>query len=230
MSALLASPLFCLSLTVAVYAAAEQLQRRFRTALLHPVLVSIAVLVPLLRGLHLDYPTYAEGSRFITFLLGPAVVALGVTLHQQSAEIAKHARSLLVALGAGAVVGVGSAVALGRALGGTREVVASLAPKSVTTPIAMGIAERLGGIPSLTAVLVILVGVYGAVVGPALLRALRIRSRTAWGLGMGAAAHAVGTARAVEEGEIEGAAGALAIGVMGLFTALVAPILMALLG
>ena len=230
MSAFIASPLFCLTLTIGVFLAAEKLQERFRTALLHPVLVSIVVIAPLLRVLRLDYAHYAQGARFLTFLLGPAVVALGVNLHLQSAEIRRHARSLLISLGAGAAVGITSAVLIARALGGTRAVVASLAPKSVTTPIAMGIAERLGGIPSLTAVLVILVGVYGAVIGPGLLRLLRIKSRMAWGLGMGASAHAVGTARAVEEGDVEGAAGALAIGVMGLVTALLAPLLLALLG
>jgi predicted murein hydrolase (TIGR00659 family) len=229
-SAFLSSPLFCVTFTIGVYLAAERLQARFRTALLHPVLVSIVVIAPLLRVLRLDYAHYAEGSRFLTFLLGPAVVALGLNLHLQSGEIRRHAKSLVISLGIGATVGIVSAVLITRALGGTHSVVASLAPKSVTTPIAMGIAERLGGIPSLTAVLVILVGVYGAVIGPGLLKLLRIRSRMAWGLGMGASAHAVGTARAVEEGDIEGAAGALAIGVMGLFTALLAPLLLVLLG
>jgi putative effector of murein hydrolase len=115
-------------------------------------------------------------------------------------------------------------------LGASRAVIATLAPKSVTTPIAMAIAEKLGGIPALTASVVILVGVFGAMVGPLLLCVLGVRSRTAWGLALGAAAHGVGTARAMEEGEIEGATSALAICLNGLATALFAPPLLRLLG
>lgn len=230
MSALLDSPLFALALTAGAYVLFERLHARWRSPLLHPVLGAIAAVAVALRLLHLPYPRYAEQTRPLTFLLGPAVVAFGVTLYEQRAAIVRQARSVLVALALGSVTGIASAVGIARLLGATPEVVASLAPKSVTTPIAMGIAERLGGLPPLTAVLVILVGVFGAVVGPALLRLLRIRSATAWGLGMGAAAHAVGTARATEEGELQAASAALAIAVHGVLTAALAPLLMRWLG
>jgi predicted murein hydrolase (TIGR00659 family) len=229
-STLADTPLFALVLTAGAYLLFAQLQARFHSPLLNPVLGAIVTVAVALRLLHLPYPRYAEHTQPLTFLLGPAVVALGVTMDQQRAAIARNARSILLALGLGSVTGIVSAAGIARLLGASHEVVASLAPKSVTTPIAMAIAERLGGLPPLTAVVVILVGVLGAVVGPTFLRTLGVRSPTAWGLSMGAAAHAVGTARAVEEGEVQAATAALAIAVHGVITAVLAPVLMRWLG
>jgi putative effector of murein hydrolase len=143
-------------------------------------------------------------------------------------EIRRRGWSLAVSIPAGAAVGILSAAGLARILGATPEVIASLAPKSTTTPISMGIAEKIGGIPPLTAALVIAAGILGAAIGPAFLRLIRVRSKTAFGLAIGAAAHGVGTARALEEGELEGAASGLAIGLTGIATAVLTPILIGL--
>lgn len=215
--------------TVVVYALAQRLQRRTGAILLHPVLVSIVVLVAALRALGVDYEAYARGGRLLGFWLGPAVVALGVPLARQTEEIGRRGKAVLASIAIGAAVGTVSATAVAALLGGSGEVVRSLAPRAVTTPIAMGIAARVGGVPALSAAVVILSGILGAVIGPPLLRRLGIRSRTAVGLALGAAAHGVGTARAAEEGETEAATAGLAIGLMGVATAVLAPLGLALL-
>ncbi len=223
------SPALPAAATLAAYVAAERLYVRTRWAVLHPVLVAVVALIGFLRVTGLPYGAYAEGTRPISVWLGPAVVALGVNLHDQRAGIARLGRRLYLALFVGSAVGIVTAAGIARALGGSPRVVASLAPKSVTTPIAMAITERAGGIPPLTAVVVITVGVLGAAVGPAWLRLVGVRAPTAWGLAMGAGAHGVGTARALEQGPAEGAASALAIGLNGLATAVLTPPALALL-
>lgn len=215
--------------TVLVYVAAQRLYARFNHPLLNPLLIAIATLIVLLGVSGIGYERYDRGGRLISYWLGPAVVALGVPLHAQLHEIARRGRAMLVSILAGSVVGIVSSTVTAILLGAPRQVVLSAAPRSVTTPIAMGVAQKLGGIPPLTAVLVISSGVLGAVAGPALMRLARVRSRTAWGLAMGSAAHGIGTARAVEEGDVEGATSGLAIGLMGLATAILAPPIVAVL-
>ncbi len=226
MTGLIRSPLFAVALTFLVYHLAQRLYGRFHLALFNPVMVSIAVLIVILRTTGLDYQTYNQGGKLISFFLGPAVVALGAPLYRQIEEIRKQGRAMLISLAVGSVVGVLSAALTARLLGAPVEVVASLAPKSVTTPIAMGIAAKIGGLEPLTAALVIATGILGAVAGPAFLRLIGVRSPTAFGLAMGAASHGIGTARAVEEGELQGAAAGLAICLNGLATALITPFLM----
>jgi predicted murein hydrolase (TIGR00659 family) len=210
--------------TIAVYAAARRLQRRLRSVWLHPVLVSIVVLIAALTLLDIPQPVYEQGGRMLTFFLGPAVVALGLPLSRQMETIGRRGKAVLLSLLAGAAVGTLSAVLAAVALGGWPQIVRSLAPRAVTTPIAIGISERLNGLPALSAAVSILSGILGAVIGPPLLRAIGVRSRTAFGLALGAAAHGVGTARAAEEGEVEAASSGLAIGLMGVFTAVLAPL------
>lgn len=223
------SAVLAVAATVAVFALARRLHRRLGWFFLHPVLVAIAVLIAGLRALGIDYAAYDRGGRMLSFFLGPAVVALGVPLYRQLGEIRRRAGATLAALAVGAAVGILSACGVAALLGASPEVVRSLAPRSVTTPIAIEIARRAGGIPSLSAVVVILSGVLGAAVGPAVLRAVGVRSRMATGLALGAAAHGIGTARAVEEGEVEAAGAGIAIGLMGVATAVLTPAVLALL-
>lgn len=215
--------------TVAVFALARRLHRRVGSPLLHPVLVGIVAMIGALELLGVDYGTYDRGGRLLSFWLGPAVVALGVPLFRQMEGIRRSARAVLASLLAGGAVGIVTACGVAALLGASPEVVRSLAPRSVTTPIAIEIARRAGGIPSLSAAVVILSGVLGAAAGPALLRAAGVRSRTALGIALGAAAHGVGTARAVEEGEVEAAGAGIAIGLMGVVTAVLTPLVLALL-
>ena len=215
--------------TVAVFGLARGLHRRVGSPLLHPVLVAIVAMIAALEALGVGYETYDRGGRLLSFWLGPAVVALGVPLFRQMEQVRRSARATLASLLAGGAVGIVSACGVAVLLGASPEVVRSLAPRSVTTPIAIEIARRAGVIPSLSAAVVILSGVLGAALGPALLRAAGVRSRTATGIALGAAAHGVGTARAVEEGEVEAAGAGIAIGLMGVVTAVLTPLVLELL-
>ncbi|MBV9773407.1 MAG: LrgB family protein [Gemmatimonadetes bacterium] len=215
--------------TAAAYYGAQWVYRRTRLLVLNPVLVASAVVIAALLLLGVPYDAYNRGGRVLSYFLGPAVVALGVPLHLQWGEIARRGRSIFASILAGSVVGILTAAGAASLLGAPPEIVRSVAPRSVTTPIAMAIAQKTGGIPPLTAALVIGTGVLGSVVGPPLLRRLGVRSRTALGLALGSAAHGVGTARALEEGEVEGAAAGLAIGLMGLATAVLTPLIVRLL-
>lgn len=209
--------------TLLVHAAAEALARRVRSPLLHPILVSTVVLALGVRLLRIDPETYAQGGDVLTFFLGPSVIALGVRVEAELEGLGRRTWPVLIAILAGSAIGVASVVIVAKLLGASPVLVATLAPKSTTTPFAMGIAARLGGVPELAAAIVVAVGILGAAVGPTLLRLFGVRDRLAWGLAMGAAAHGVGTARAVEEGDVEGAAATVALGLTGVVTALVAP-------
>lgn len=228
---LAATPLTGLTLTLGAYLSSRWLFRRCgHFPLLNPVLVAIVTLVAVLHFSGVDYQTYFEGAQFVHFLLGPATVALAVPLYRQFTHVRRSALALGVALVAGSSAAVASALLIGRAMGASREVLMSLAPKSVTTPIAMGIAELTGGLPSLTAVLVILTGILGAAVGTSVLRMIGVVDPRATGFAIGVASHGIGTARALELGETEGAFAGLAMGLNGLLTAVALPLILAWLG
>ena len=227
MREILTSEVSILAFTLGIYVGAGWVYQKTKFALLHPVLVTIAVIIALLLIFKIDYLTYQKGSHLIDFMLGPSVVALGYALYTQIASIKEHAVSILTALFVGSITGIGSVLILAKILGSSHILAVTLAPKSVTTPIAMAISERFGGIPSLTAVVVIAIGIVGGIAGPWVLRILKVDSKIAIGLALGASAHGLGTARAMELGAIEGAIGGLAIGIMGLMTALIAPFFLA---
>jgi predicted murein hydrolase (TIGR00659 family) len=229
MSKIFYSPAAFAALTFIVYAAALGLYKKCKFFLLHPVLVSIAVIIPLLRIAGVSYEEYERGGVFITSLLPPAVVALGISLYREFAKIRREARSIVITTVFGSLVGIISAVVPALLLGAPPEIIISLAPKSVTTPIAMEIAGKLGGVSSLAAVIVIFTGVLGAVIGPAVLGLLNITHGSAFGLAMGFSAHGVGTARAFEKGEAEGAFSSLGLCLNGLATSVLTPLIIGLL-
>lgn len=221
------SPLLWLTATLLAYQAACWLSRLLGGhPLANPVLTAMLVLAGVLHLTHTPYTTYFEASRFIHLLLGPATVALAIPLYVQLHRVRALALPIGVGLLAGCVAAIASAVLLAHWAGASEAIVASLAPKSVTTPIAMGIAERVGGLPPLTAVIVIITGVLGAVVAFPLLRLLRVKDDAVQGFAIGLAAHGVGTARAFQISEQAGAFAALAIGLNGLLTAILVPILL----
>lgn len=225
------TPLPGVLLTLAAYLICERVQRRLGgNPLLNPVAGAIVLLCLLLVVASVPYRLYFESARILHLLLGPATVALAVPLVRELPRLRRLLAPLAAGLLAGNVAALTSAVALAKLLGADRPVLLSLAPKSVTTPIAMGIAERLGGLPSLTAVLVIVTGVLGAALGPWLLDRLRIRDAALRGLAMGVSAHALGTATIYRESSEAGAISGLAMGLSGLLTALLAPALVAWLG
>ncbi len=223
---LAASPLMGLTLTLLAYQAAHWLYRRAgQQPWANPVAIAMSIVIGVLWLTHTPYQTYFSGAQFVHFLLGPATVALALPLYAQMPRLKQMAGPLLWALGIGSLTAAGSAVLIGAWCGGSGATLKSLAPKSVTTPIAMGVAEKIGGIPSLTAVLVIVTGVIGAVLSRPLLNLLRIEDLAVRGFAIGVSAHGIGTARAFQENEITGAFSALAMGLNGALTAVLLPIL-----
>jgi predicted murein hydrolase (TIGR00659 family) len=222
-----ASPLLGLTITLFAYQFAFWVFRRSgQSAWANPVLISVFTVTLFLWVTNTPYPRYFEGAQFVHFLLGPATVALAIPLHAHWKRLRRMTIPLLVALLAGSVTAALSAVIIAKALGATPATVYSLAPKSVTTPIAMGVAEQIGGIPSLTAVLVILTGIVGAIGFPSLFSILRIRDQATQGFAVGVAAHGIGTARAFLVSEEMGAFSALAMGLNGMLTAVLLPLLL----
>ena len=211
MTVLLNSEIFILTLVIGVYLAAVWLFRKTRLSILNPLLVSIPVLALITHFLGISYESFEKGSRIISFMLGPTVVVLGYLLYEQIAQLKENAVSIITSVFVGCITGVLSVIFIARYFGADHALVASLEPKSVTTPIAMSIAERSGGIPAIAAVVVIVVGIFG-------------------GLVLGSAAHGLGTAKAMELGAVEGAISGLAIGVMGIMTAILVPVIELFIG
>ncbi len=222
--------IFLIAITFGVYYVAKLLQRRTGWVLLNPILLSVAVLIIFFQLVGVDYATYEKGGRYIEFWLKPAVVALGVPLYLQLETIKKQLLPILLSQLAGCLVGILSVVLIAQALGATKEVVLSMASKSVTTPIAMEITKQLGGIPSLTAAVVVITGVLGAMLGFHILRLGFVRNPIAQGISMGTAAHAVGTSAALEVSSRYGAFSSLGLILNGILTAAMAPYVLAWLG
>jgi predicted murein hydrolase (TIGR00659 family) len=224
------SPLLWLALTVAAYGVADLVHRRLgRAAVANQVLIAVLLLPVVLTVSDTRYATYFEGAQFVHFLLGPATVALAVPLQRQLRRERARALPLTVALLAGSATAVVTAVLTARLLGASWPTVLSLAPKSATTPVAMGIAEKVGGLPSLTAALVILTGISGAILGTGLLRRIGVRDPVATGFALGVTSHGIGTARAFQVDERAGAFSGLGMGLNALVTALLLPLLLRLI-
>ena len=219
-----------LALTFGAFALFKELQRRTGWLLLNPILLTIASLILFLKLSGISYETYQEGGRLIEFWLKPAVVALGVPLYLQLEMIKKQLLPILLSQLVGCLVGIVSVVLVAKLLGATPDVICSLAPKSVTTPIAMEVSNATGGIPSLTAAVVVLVGLFGAVFGFKILTLGRVKSPIAQGLSMGTASHAIGTSAAMEVSRKYGAYASLGLTLNGILTALLTPAILRLLG
>lgn len=226
----LSNEIFLIALTFIAFLGAQLLQRRFGVKLLNPILVSIIVLIVILSSAGIDYDTYRAGGKYIEFWLKPAVVALGLPLYKQLSTIKKQLLPLLLSELAGCVAGIVSVVALAELLGASREIIMSLAPKAVTTPIAMEISAAVGGIPALTAAVVVCTGIFGGMAGFKIVKLSHVKSPIAQGLSIGTAAHAIGTSAAMERGERYGAFSSLGLTLNGLLTALLAPFILPLIG
>ncbi len=224
MNQLITGEPFIITLTIACYYIGCKVNNRFHRAITNPMLIAIVLLIAILNALGIDYETYERGSHIISLLLGPTVVALGYILHKQISHIRGNEKSILTAIAVGSVVGVLSVVGICMLFDCPQEIWLSMEPKSVTMPIALGISGRSGGLLALTAVVVFVCGVFGSIVGPWILRKVGVKSKVAQGLAMGAAAHGVGTGEAMKMGQLEGAVAGMAIGLMGVATAIVVPI------
>lgn len=221
---------FLLALTFIVYLCARKINRLTGIALLNPILLSVAALIIFLTVAGIPYETYTAGGGYVEFWLKPAVVALGVPLYRQLSTIRKQLLPIIAAELAGCVAGIVSVVLVAQALGATREVILSLAAKSVTTPIAMEVTAAVGGIPPLTAAVVVCVGIFGGMTGFKVMSMSKVKSPMARGLAMGTAAHALGTSAAIDAGGNRyGAWASLGLTLNGLFTALLTPSILSLL-
>jgi predicted murein hydrolase (TIGR00659 family) len=219
-----ASPLLGLTLTLCAYLAAHRVHAFFKgSTLANPVAIAVGLIALVLWVSGMSYQRYFAGAQFVHFLLGPATVALAVPLVRQLPRLRRAFLPLACALLAGCVTAIVSAVAVALLLGATPELAATLGPKSATSPIAMAVSERLGGIPAFTAALVIGTGIFGAIVGRYVFDLLGVKAAAARGFAMGLAAHGIGTARAFQVSPESGAFAALAMGLNGAMTAVLAP-------
>lgn len=224
------APLLWLTATLVAYSIGDAAFRAAgRRPWANPVLIAVILLALVLWGTDTGYETYFEGAQFVHFMLGPATVALAAPLHANLREVRRSALPMLAALFAGSLTAILTALGVGWAMGVRGSVLLSLAPKSATAPVALGISEQVGGIPTLTAVMVILTGIIGALVVTPLYNALGITDWRARGFATGVAAHGIGTARAFQVNETAGAFAGIGMGVNAVLTAILAPLIVSLL-
>ena len=224
-AALFDAPVMSLILTWLAFEIGRSAQRSVGgSPLANPVLIAVVLVIPVLKACGVSYDTYMRGAGFIHFLLCPAAVALAVPIYDNCERIRESLRGLLVGVAAGATVACASAVALAWWLGGSAEVVRSIAPKSVTTPIAIGLSEGIGGHPSTTVVFVIMTGIMAAMFSGWIFDWLGVRDWAARGVAAGVAGHGIATAQILSVDQNAGAFAGLSIGLTGLFTALLLPL------
>ena len=223
MKTIISNEYFMLALTFGVFYAAKSIQRRLGWILFNPILVAIAIIIVFLLVADIPFETYHEGAKMIEFWLKPAVVALGVPLYLQLSSIKRQFLPILASQMMGCIAGIVSVVVIAKLFGAADAVIMSLASKSVTTPIAMEVTQVLGGIPSLTAAIVVITGLIGAVIGFKPLSVGHVRNPMALGLSMGAASHALGTSAAMDRDQFVGAYASLGLTINGILTALFTP-------
>ena len=224
------TPLLWLTLTLVAFAIGDGVSAALRrNPLANPVVIAAGLLILLLAATGTTYQTYFQGAQFVHFLLGPATVALGLPLWRNRVAVRRNLLPMCAALVAGSLTAIGSAVLVAWLLGAPAPIMASLASKSVTAPIAMALTESIGGIPALAAVLVVLTGILGSVIVTPLMNALGIRDFAARGFAVGVASHGIGTARAFQVSEEAGTFAGIAMGLNGALTALVFAILVLVL-
>ena len=219
-----ANQAFWLCVTLLAYQAGIVVYRKSGyLTIFSPFVIAVAILMPLLLVSHTPYETYFSGAQFVHFLLGPATVALAVPLFDQRLRLAKLWAPIFIGVFIGCTVGIASTILLGVVFGASFESIMSMAPKSVTTPIAMGISEKMGGIADFTAGIVVLTGIVGALITMPLFKLFRIKKSYIQGFALGVAAHGMGTSRAFQINDKAGAFSGLAMGLAGLVTAFLAP-------
>ncbi len=212
------SVFFGVSLSLAAYGLGVVLQKRFRLALFNPLLIAVVVTIAVLLSAHIDYDIYYEGAKYLSYLLTPATVCLAVPLYEKLALLRRNWKAILAGIASGVLTTLVSVLVLSRVFSLTHEEYVTLLPKSITTAIGMGVSEELGGYVTLTVAMIIVTGILGNVTAVAVCRLFRITEPIARGVAIGSSAHALGTAKAIEIGEVEGAMSGLSIVVAGLLT------------
>lgn len=226
---LMKTPIFFLMISFFAFEIGCIINRKTKVALLNPLFIGIVLVIGILELFKIDYKDYSNGTQMISFLLGPATVVLAVPLYKNIMHLKKHYISILAGIIVGSFSGMISIMILSRLFGLSTSMSMSMVPKSVTTPIGVEISKGLGGIQSITVIAIIITGITGSIIGPAILKLFRIDDAIAVGIAFGTSSHAMGTAKAMEIGELEGAMGSLAIGTAGLTTVVLAPIIVSIL-
>ncbi len=221
--------LIFIALTIAVYILGRFIYAKSKFILFHSIIVATVLIIPVLRFVKVDIQFYQQNTKILSYLLNLSIVALGYLLYKHYDYIKSRGVTIIAATFIGSLSAILSVGLLATFFGARYETIITLLPKSVTTPIAIVISEQYGGITSLTAVIVVVSGIFGAIVGPWFLKVTGIKSKMATGLALGSAAHGIGTAKALETGALEGAAGGLAIALMGLFTSMLIPLIVPLI-
>ncbi|WP_245859759.1 LrgB family protein [Methanosarcina spelaei] len=230
MSDFINMPLFGILLSLIAFQAGTLLYKKTQLSILNPLLVASVLVMVFLLIFGINYETYNLGGNYITFFLGPATVVLAVPLYKKIRLLKSNALPILAGITAGCIAGISSILALSSLLGLDDTISRSLAPKSVTTPIGIEISRQIGGLPAITVAAIVFTGIIGAILGPFICRCFRIKDKVAVGVAIGTASHALGTTRAIELGETEGAMSGLAIGIAGLITIFRAPLLLYVFG
>ncbi|WP_408955212.1 LrgB family protein [Natroniella sp. ANB-PHB2] len=223
------TPYFGIIISILFFELGLFLKQKTKITLFNPLLVSVVAIIGVLLFFDIDVKYYNQGGEIIDFLLGPATVILAVPLYKKLELLKTNLVSILIGVTVGCTVAITSGWFLAKLFGLSDLVALSVVPKSVTTPIAMEVSEQIGGIPAITVAIVLMTGVLGAVIGPTVCKIFKIKDKVAVGVAMGSASHAVGTAKAMELGETQGAMSSLAIGVAGLITVFIAPLFMLLI-
>ncbi len=227
---ILNEPLFGFVLTIFAFEIGLTLYKKTKFPLFNPVLIATLIIVGLLLTLKIPLNHYNNGANMLSIFLGPVTVALAVPLYRQLDLLKRHLVPVLIGCFVGVVTSVVSVVVLSKIFGLNKTLLLSMTPKSITTPIGLAISESLGGIPSITIVAIMVTGITGAIVAPTICKVFKIKEKVAIGIGIGVASHAVGTSKAIEMGEVEGSMSGLAIGLAGIITIFVIPIMLHLLG
>jgi len=228
-SALIESPVFGIGISLLTFYAGSIIYKRTGSPLMNPLVLSMLMIIALLLGLHISFEDYNRGGQFISFFLGPATVILAVPLYRKITLLRENVVPIIAGISVGSLAGIVSIIVMCRIFNLDELVSISMIPKSVTTPIGIEISSQLGGMPSITVAAIVFTGIAGVLLGPMICKLFRIDNEVAVGVAIGTSSHALGTTKAVEIGETEGAMSGLAIGIAGLVTVFIAPILVKLL-
>jgi len=228
-SPLIESPVFGMGISLLTFYTGSIVYKRTGSPLMNPLVLSMLMIIALLLGLHISFEDYNRGGQFISFFLGPATVILAVPLYRKITLLRENVVPIIAGISTGTLAGIVSIILMCRIFGLDELVSISMIPKSVTTPIGIEISSQLGGMPSITVAAIVFTGIAGVLLGPMICKLFRIDNEVAVGVAIGTSSHALGTTKAVEIGETEGAMSGLAIGIAGLVTVFIAPVLVKLL-
>ncbi|WP_407455824.1 LrgB family protein [Fibrobacter sp.] len=229
MNAIINSPLFGILLTLVAFEIGVAISKKFKYSFLNPLLIANVLIVGFLLVTGISLESYNVGGDYISVMLSPATVVLAVPLYRQISKLAKFWKPILAGIFAGSLTSLACVIAVSKLIGLSEILMLSLLPKSITIPMGSVVSEQIGGIPAVTIIAITITGITGAVAAPAVCRFCRIKHKVAQGIAIGTASHALGTTRAMEMGEVQGAMSSLSIGVAGLFTAIAAPIILNLI-